>query len=184
MYMLLGSLVTNMDKWMIFCSFDVFSCLICLQVHRFTIEAAFQVSTTFREGLHPFSFTHLFWIWTIQTRGTTFVRRRCNIPDWKLEDVQSCTNIQPNQQNSLTSLRSGVWIFAQHQPYKEIHLRREVKKNYLPSSMAHTKYCGKLDRLLLFILPSSFKIYNVLALSCLNKNVGVIPKSRHPHVMR
>ena len=62
-------------------SFDVFACLICLQVHRFTIKAVFHVSTVFMEGLHPLSFTHLFWIWTIQTRGTTFVHKRCNIPD-------------------------------------------------------------------------------------------------------
>ena len=37
-------------------SFDVFACLIWLQVHRFTVEATFHVSTTSREGLHPLSF--------------------------------------------------------------------------------------------------------------------------------
>ena len=62
-------------------------CLIWLQVHRFTIEAAFQVSTTSREGLHPLSFTHLFWIWTIQTRGTSSVHRRWNIPTYKSGDL-------------------------------------------------------------------------------------------------
>ena len=52
----------------------------------FTIEAVFQVSTIFKVGLHRLSFTHLFWIWTIQTKGTTYVCRRCNIPDYKYDD--------------------------------------------------------------------------------------------------
>ena len=64
-------------------SFDVLFCLTCLQVHRFMIKVVFQVFTTFREGLHPLSFTHLFWIWTIQTRGIDSVHRGCNIPDYK-----------------------------------------------------------------------------------------------------
>ena len=38
------------------------------------------------EGLHPLSFTHFFWIWPIQTRGTASVHRRCNIPDYKSVD--------------------------------------------------------------------------------------------------
>ena len=61
-------------------------CLICLQVHRFIIKEIFQVSTPFREGLHHLSFTHLFWIWTIQTTGTPSIHRRCNIPDKKSGD--------------------------------------------------------------------------------------------------
>ena len=69
----------------------MFSCLIWLQVHRFTIEAVFQVSTTSREGLHLLSFTHLFWIWTIQTRGTTFVLRRWNIPAYSVHSLDALT---------------------------------------------------------------------------------------------
>ena len=37
-------------------SFDVFACLILLQVHKFTVKVAFEVSMTSREGLHPLSF--------------------------------------------------------------------------------------------------------------------------------
>ena len=46
-------------------------------------KVVFWAFTTFREGIHPFFFTHLFWIWTIQTRETTSICRRCNIPDNK-----------------------------------------------------------------------------------------------------
>ena len=64
-------------------SFDVFVCLICfpgIQVlHQIYIPGVYNIQGRSSTDL----FTHLFWIWTIQTRGTTSVRKRWYILDNK-----------------------------------------------------------------------------------------------------
>ena len=74
-----------MYRWF-YGSFDVFLCLIFftgIQVlHHSYIPGIYNIQGRSSTEL----FIHLFWIWTIQTRGTASVHKRCDIPHKKFGD--------------------------------------------------------------------------------------------------